>query len=147
MPGNTRHHASGLHDWPPGLVYTQQAYYKFMWEEQGDVFWMDGGAPADWNIPQITLNARNLEVTNTYKYLGYIIDNKPEFGDLFVALLNRLNNTLRIFKLIRPSLTLWAAVMVFKAKFLSLLDYASLYMIFVSKQKIRKLHFNSECLY
>lgn len=52
---------------------------------------------------------------------------------------SKLNYILRTFKIVRPSLTTRSAIMVFKAKFLSYINYAMLILTLASKKDIKKL--------
>lgn len=87
----------------------------------------------------ISIEGTTLEQVCNYRYLGYIIDQELSFTDMLNKTLNKLNNTLRIFRMIRQSLTTRAAIMVFKAKVLSLLDYILIFTYTISKKNFKKL--------
>lgn len=87
----------------------------------------------------VFINNSQLEQFDKYKYLGYILDNRLQFDYMLTDTLNKLNNTLRIFKLIRPSLNNKAAIMVSKSKVISLIDYILIFTYLLSKKGYKRL--------
>lgn len=88
---------------------------------------------------KVSINNMLLEQVTKYKYLGYILDSQLSFGFMLNDTINKLNNTLRIFKLIRPTLTTKAAILVFKSKFLSLMEYTLLFSYSMRKKDCKRL--------
>lgn len=75
----------------------------------------------------LTLAGEELEQVHKNKYLGFVLDDRLQFDLLFTNLYAKLNHLSYILAKVRPYLTSRAAALVFKSKFLSYLDYASLF--------------------
>lgn len=56
-------------------------------------------------------------------------------------MVTKLNNVIRIFKLIRPSLTFKATILIIKAKYMDLMDYASFFSVFLVRRTTTKSRF------
>lgn len=87
----------------------------------------------------IILAGERLEQVHKYKYLGFLLDDRLQFNHLFSDLYSKLNYLSYILAKVRPYLTKKAAALVFKSKFLSYIDYASLFAYSFSKKDQARL--------
>ena len=71
----------------------------------------------------ISLNGQSIKHTDTFKYLGVVLDDTLSFNDLMDYVRMKVSKILRMFSRIRPSLTLSAANRLYKAIVLPVLDY------------------------
>ena len=71
---------------------------------------------------------QTLEYENTFKYLGVDIDRYLTMKSFFDSMYKLVNHKLYLLKLIRPSLTVEAALAVGKSMILSLIDYGNIYL-------------------
>ena len=75
------------------------------------------------NETDISLNGQPIKHTNTFKYLGVILDDTLSFNDHVDYVRMKVSKILGMFSRIRPSLTLEAANRLYKAMVLPVLDY------------------------
>lgn len=87
----------------------------------------------------ITMDGNPLEQVKKYKYLGYTVDQQLNMKLQMTSTITKLNYILKIFKRIRPSLTIGSASMVFKAKVLSYINYILLISTLASKKDLKKI--------
>lgn len=87
----------------------------------------------------VKLDGEPLDMVSHYKYLGYYIDDQLNCRKMLEDSLAKLNYILKTFGRTRPSLTLKASIAVFKSKFLSYIDYISLFKYMLSNNDFRKL--------
>ena len=71
----------------------------------------------------ISLNGQSVEHTDTFKYLGVVLDDTLSFNDHLDYVRMKVSKILGMFSRIRPSFTLEAANRPYKAMVLSVLDY------------------------
>ena len=71
---------------------------------------------------------QTLEYESTFKYLGVDIDRYLNLKGFFDSMYKLVNHKLYLFKLIRPSLTIDAAITVGKSMILSLIDYGNMFL-------------------
>ena len=71
----------------------------------------------------ISLNGQSIEHTDTFEYLGVVLDDNLSFNDHLDYVRMKVSKILGMFSRIRPSLTLEAANRLYKAMVLSVLDY------------------------
>lgn len=91
------------------------------------------------NSLSISINNAHIEQVHHYKYLGFIIDDQLNCRKLVSNTVSKLNNILFTFRKIRPSLSLKASIAVLKAKFISYIDYISMFSYLLSKSDFKKL--------
>lgn len=80
-----------------------------------------------------------LEVVSSYKYLGFIIDDRLNFKSMLSDTVSKLNNILYIFRKVCPALSLKASIAILKSKFISYIDYIWLFSYLLSKKDLKKL--------
>lgn len=78
-------------------------------------------------------------MVTSYKYLGYIIDDQLNCKQMLNDTLSKLNYVLKIFRRTCSSLTLKASIAVLKSKFLSYIDYISLFAYLLTKKDFKRL--------
>ena len=71
----------------------------------------------------ISLNGQSIKHTDTFKYLGVVLDDTLSFNDHVDYVRMKVSKILGMFSRIRPSLTLEAANRLYKAMVLPVLDY------------------------
>ena len=71
----------------------------------------------------ISLNGQSIKHTDTFKYLGVVLDDTLTFNDHVDYVRMKVSKILGMFSRIRPSLTLEAANRLYKAMVLPVLDY------------------------
>ena len=71
----------------------------------------------------ISLNGQSIKHTDTFKYLGVVLDDTLSFNDHVDYVRMKVSKILGIFSRIRPSLTLEAANRLYKATVVPVLDY------------------------
>ena len=71
----------------------------------------------------ISLNGQSIKHTDTFKYLGVVLDDTLSFNDHVDYVRTKVSKILGMFSRIRPSLTLEAANRLYKAMVLPVLDY------------------------
>ena len=71
----------------------------------------------------ISLNGQSIKHTDTFMYLGVVLDDTLSFNDHVDYVRMRVSKILGMFSRIRPSLTLEAANRLYKAMVLPVLDY------------------------
>ena len=71
---------------------------------------------------------QTLEYESTFKYLGVDIDRYLNLKSFYDSMYKLVNHKLYLLKLIRPSLTVDAAIAVGKSMILSLIDYGNLFL-------------------
>lgn len=94
---------------------------------------------------EVKLNNLPLEEVQSYKYLGFILDNQLNCRNMLNDTISKLNYTLRIFRRTRSSLTLKASIAVLKSKFLSYIDYICLFTYLLSKNDYKKIQTMQNC--
>ena len=80
------------------------------------------------NETVLTMYNQQLSYVNSFKYLGIEIDRNLNMKGFYEALYKLVNHKLYLLKLIRPSLTIDAAVSVSKSMILSLIDYGNIFL-------------------
>ena len=71
---------------------------------------------------------QDLCFVNTFKYLGVDIDRHLNFESFYDSMYKLVNHKLCLLKLIRPALTVQAALSVGKSMILSLIDYGNIFL-------------------
>ena len=71
---------------------------------------------------------QDLCFVNTFKYLGVDIDRHLNFKSCYDSMYKLVNHKLYLLKLIRPALTVQAALSVGKSMILSLIDYGNIFL-------------------
>ncbi|KAK2551405.1 RNA-directed DNA polymerase from mobile element jockey, partial [Acropora cervicornis] len=71
----------------------------------------------------ISLNGQSIKHTDTFKYLGVVLDDTLSFNDHVDYVRMKVSKILGMFSRIRPSLTMEAANRLYKAMVLPVLDY------------------------
>ena len=89
--------------------------------------------------PDITLNGEKLQVQDTYKYLGFTLDNKLTLKQQLSITQRNVSHKLYLFKKIRNYLSNKAAKDVLKAMVLSYIDYANIFFTLCNKADNDKL--------
>ena len=74
-------------------------------------------------LSDISLNGQSIKHTDTFKYLGVVLDDTLSFNDHMDYVRTKVSKILGMFSRIRPSLTLEAANRLYKAMVLPVLDY------------------------
>ena len=77
---------------------------------------------------------QDLSYVNTFKYLGIDIDRNLNMKSFYDSMYKHVNHKLYLLKLIRPSLTIDAALAVGKSMILSLIDYGNIFLTGVTQQ-------------
>lgn len=82
----------------------------------------------------VVLDGSPLETVSSYKYLGYIIDERLTFKELLSNTIGKLNHILSIFRKVCPALSLKASIAKLKFKFISYIDYICLFSFMLNKK-------------
>ena len=77
---------------------------------------------------------QDLSFVNTSKYLGVDIDRHLHFKSLYDSMYKLVNHKLYLLKLIRPALTVQAALSVGKSMILSLIDYGNIFLTILTHE-------------
>ena len=77
---------------------------------------------------------QELTYVSTFKYLGIDIDRNLNMKSFFDSMYKLVNHKLYLLKLIRPSLTIDAALAVGKSMLLSLIDYGNIFLTCLTQE-------------
>ena len=77
---------------------------------------------------------QDLSFVNTFKYLGVDIDRHLNFKSFYDSMYRLVNHKLYLLKLIRPALTVQAALSVGKSMILSLIDYGNIFLTILTQE-------------
>ena len=77
---------------------------------------------------------QDLSFVSTFKYLGVDIDRHLNFKSCYDSMYKLVNHKLYLLKLIRPALTVQAALSVGKSMILSLIDYGNIFLTILTQE-------------
>ena len=80
------------------------------------------------------LYGQRLSYVNTFKYLGIDIDKNLNMKSFYDSMYKLVSHKFYLLKLIRPSLTIEAALAVCKSMILSLIDYGNIFLTSVTQE-------------
>ena len=86
-----------------------------------------------YNKYSITINNIKLEYDHNFRYLGIEIDNLLTMKPTYEAISKNASHKLYIYRLIRGSLTMFAATQILKTMFVSVLDYGNIFLTSINK--------------
>ena len=86
-----------------------------------------------YNKYPITINNVNLVYEHNFRYLGIEIDNLLTMKPTYDAIFKNASHKLYIYRLIRGSLTMFAATQILKTMFVSVLDYGNIFLTGINK--------------
>ena len=91
------------------------------------------------NNNPIQIDNKTLHYDHTFRYLGIDIDQQLTMKPVRDAIYRNATHKLYIYRLVRSSLTMSAAVQVLKAMFLSVLDYGNIFLTGINKNSLSDL--------
>ena len=87
----------------------------------------------------INVNGEPIEKVTTYKYLGVVMDERLTFNDHVKKTIKCASHKLFLLRKVRPMLTTYAALQLFKAMILPVIEYGNILYDTASKQLLSKL--------
>ena len=91
------------------------------------------------NINPIQINNKTLHYEHTFRYLGIDIDQHLTMKTVRDSIYRNATHKLYIYRLVRSSLTMSAAIQVLKSMFLSVLDYGNVFLTGINKNSLSDL--------
>ena len=82
---------------------------------------------------------QNLSYVSSFKYLGIDVDRYLNMKNFYDSMYKLVNHKLYLLKLIRPSLTIDAALAVAKSMILSLIDYGNIFLTIITQEDLADL--------
>ena len=102
-------------------------------------FGSQGALTAAKAVTQVQIEGNPIQQVQTYKYLGVVLDPKLAFDNHVRKCVSTSSHKLSILRKVRPMLTRTAAVRIYKAMILPLLEYGDVLYGGAGKQTLKKL--------